>query len=185
MESSMQVTPGFGAGVSTKVLDNKHNQNVIAHADGYLGRVIPAATALTYSANESIGGELEFQDAMRCNGGVGRLVAVRVNTGAESSNLTPDLDLVLYATTPQSVPADSQGFGLSLSEAHGVLAVVKIRAADYVSVGSFRAVARVASNALLQAAAGSKSIRGVLLARGNLTLPAPDAISVALDIDRN
>ena len=36
-----------------------------------------------------------------------------------------------------------------------------------------------------QAAAGSKSIRGVLLARGNLTLPAPDAISVALDIDRN
>ena len=51
--------------------------------------------------------------------------------------------------------------------------------------GSFRAVARVASNALLQAAAGSKSIRGVLLARGNLTLPAPDAISVALDIDRN
>ena len=50
MESSMQVTPGFGAGVSTKVLDNKHNQNVVAHADGYLGRVIPAATAVSIRA---------------------------------------------------------------------------------------------------------------------------------------
>jgi hypothetical protein len=182
--SQMQVTPGFGAAVATELKGNAHHQRVIVHEDAVRTQVIPAVSAAAYSAGKCVGGELLFEGLARFVGDVAKLETVQVILKGAS---TPaDLDLVIYPNVLNTPPVNGDDFLLLGEEAADVLAVVSIKAADFRSVGGqmFASVA-LPVPALLQAAAGTSTLRGALVARGALVPFDTDSLVLTLTARRS
>ena len=74
--------------------------------------------------------------------------------------------------------------GLRLGEALALQAVIRIPGGAFIPVGGHM-MATIQASALVQSPAGASSVRGVLVARGQLVPAAADAVTVSLSVRRD
>ena len=94
------------------------------------------------------------------------------------------MDLVLYPSVLETQPVNGAELTLTDSEALVVQAVIRIPGGAFLQVGSHM-MATVQTSAVIQSPAGASSIRGVLVARGQLVPAAVDAVTASLSVRRD
>ena len=79
---------------------------------------------------------------------------------------------------------DRISYALTDSEALALQAVIRIPGGAFIPVGGHM-MATIQASALVQSPAGASSVRGVLVARGQLVPAAADAVTVSLSVRRD
>lgn len=178
----LPITPGYGARAATTLKGNEHHQNIISHADRVTSRVTLAVAAAPYSSGQIVGSEASFAGVARHAGDSFLLEQVQVVL--RGASVPADLELVIYADVLETQPANGAQLAMTDAEIALVQTVVAIPG------GAFRRVAQhwmaeVDVHRYGRSAVEVSAVRGVLVARGNLTPSAADAVSLALNVRRD
>ena len=181
---TMQVTPGFGTAVATELKGNAHHQRVIGHDDALRAQVIPAVSAVTYIAGKCLGGEMIFSSAARLSGDVSWLESMQILLRGLTT--AGDIDAVFYSEALAATPVNGETLVLTDAEAQSLLGIVHISTADFRAVGTHK-LAHVSPDAplLLQAGAGTSTVRCVLVARGGVKPAATDSVVASITVRRS
>lgn len=135
----------------------------------------PTITAGAYAANDAVGGELTFTDALRESGGSGVILDVVITDKAKQNAA---LKLVLFSQTFTET-ADNAAMTVTDADLVSCLGVIDIAAGDYDDFAD-NSVATVTGVNLGVVASGSANLFGQLYTTGTPTYVSTSDLQVRL-----
>jgi hypothetical protein len=187
---SIQVTQGAGTSIATVLKAAAHHQRVITHGTRIRVVVTPVCSALSYTAGQYMGGEIQVPNFFRGapEPGLTDSTLLEVLEAGLTGLSSIDFSVVFLAAELQTPPVDGQSPALGTSPAESVDKVQQIVPINswassfgglYVGGNAFGGAA-IFPPCPLFAAPGETSLRIALVAQGSFTLPSPTSLVLAI-----
>jgi hypothetical protein len=185
-EGSLNVTPGYGTPVATKVIDGRSHQWVITAPDSFSGKITPAALAQSYDQGDVIGDVNTLNDLNRYNGAISRLNNIQIDI-VDITAITPSLQVIIFDSIPAGDVTDGVALTLSAVDARKVQAVIDVEPSDFKTVAGVLSKAVVdCSGIIIKSGSTTKNVFAVVVSKhaGTISFSTTESLSLTVNSER-